>query len=330
VVTAPAVAEGIFVMPLDTPFSVGKVNTYLLTGGPLTLVDCGPNMGSVLTQLETQLTALGHRIEDIELIVLTHHHLDHAGLASTVVTRSGAELMCLDQLAPVLESWEAASVRSDDAAHALMLAHGVEAPVADALRSVANITRSFGASARVDRSLAAGEELVLGDRRLRVLHRPGHSITDTVLFDEAAGVALLGDHLLAQVSSNALLSGQVDPATGRRPEPLLRYRDSLRATRELEIKLGLTGHGEPVREHRALIDTRLAAQERRAANFLGLLADGPRSAHELAAARWGTVAITQAFLTLSEVLGHLGLLLAEGQIREDDSGPVVRFERVAN
>jgi glyoxylase-like metal-dependent hydrolase (beta-lactamase superfamily II) len=321
-------ADGIFVMAVDTPFAVGTVNTYLIEDDPLTLIDCGPNTGTALTQLEARLAELGRRLEEIELIFITHQHLDHAGLASTVAARSGAEVVCLDRLGPVLESWEEVSRSSDDEARALMLAHGVEAPVAEALRAVANITRAFGARVKPDRTLRAGEQLVLGSRRLRILHRPGHSPTDTVLLDEESRTALLGDHLLAHVSSNALLSGQIDPSTGRRPEPLLQYRASLQATRELEIDLGLTGHGAPVRDHRTLIDTRLAAQDRRAANFLGLLEHGPRSAHELATARWGTVAITQAFLTLSEVLGHLGLLLADGRIREDDSGPVVRFSRV--
>jgi hypothetical protein len=41
---------------------------------------------------------------------------------------------------------------------------------------------------------------------------------------------------------------------------------------------------------------------------------------------WGNVAVTQAFLTVSEVLGHLDLLLSEGQIAELDDGAVSRFE----
>ena len=42
---------------------------------------------------------------------------------------------------------------------------------------------------------------------------------------------------------------------------------------------------------------------------------------------WGNVAVTQAYLTLSEVLGHTDLLLNAGRVREavGDDG-VVRFE----
>ena len=57
----------------------------------------------------------------------------------------------------------------------------------------------------------------------------------------------------------------------------------------------------------------------------GLLESGPRSAYQLATLMWANVAVTQAFLTLSEVLGHLDLLVADGAVVEDDDGELVRF-----
>jgi hypothetical protein len=41
---------------------------------------------------------------------------------------------------------------------------------------------------------------------------------------------------------------------------------------------------------------------------------------------WGNVAVTQAFLTLSEVVGHVDLLIEAGLVREVEDGDVVRFE----
>jgi hypothetical protein len=90
-----------------------------------------------------------------------------------------------------------------------------------------------------------------------------------------------------------------------------------------EIVLG--GHGEPVTDHVALIDQRFAMHERRAEKILGLLGEEPRSAHAVAIALWGNVAVTQAFLTLCEVLGHVDLLLERGQVVEVQSGSVVVF-----
>jgi hypothetical protein len=41
---------------------------------------------------------------------------------------------------------------------------------------------------------------------------------------------------------------------------------------------------------------------------------------------WGNVAVTQAYLTLSEVLGHLDLLVAAGQAAEHERANVTVFE----
>ena len=58
--------------------------------------------------------------------------------------------------------------------------------------------------------------------------------------------------------------------------------------------------------------------ERRARKIGGLIAERPRSAYEIAQALWGNVAVTQAYLTLCEVLGHVDLLLEEGSVVEHE------------
>ena len=318
---------GIHCLAVPTPFAVGSVNAYLIEDEPLTLIDCGPNCATSLRDLERLLAATGHAAHELGLVVVTHQHMDHMGLAGVVAERSGAEVACLGLLAPYLENWDASAAADDDLAYEVMLRHGLDPSTAKALRSVARMVRGWGASVHVDRSLGDGETLPLAGRSVRVLHRPGHSPSDTVFHDERHAVLIAGDHLLPRVSSNALISRPLGGATpARRPQPLMQYRASLRATRELEAEVTLGGHGEPISDHRALIDKRLRLQDERAAELLRLLGDKPRSAHELARDLWDEVAITQAFLTLSEVLGHLDLLIDDGLVAEHDDGPVVRFE----
>ncbi|HTZ86059.1 MAG TPA: hypothetical protein VMB05_05260, partial [Solirubrobacteraceae bacterium] len=100
---------------------------------------------------------------------------------------------------------------------------------------------------------------------------------------------------------------------------------SLEATRELDLDLVLSGHGRPITDHVALIDERFRMHRRRAEKILRLISAEPRTAHEIAQELWGNVAVTQAFLTLSEVLGHADLLLRDGSIVEQESEGVVRF-----
>jgi hypothetical protein len=52
----------------------------------------------------------------------------------------------------------------------------------------------------------------------------------------------------------------------------------------------------------------------------------PRSAYEITQAALGNIAVTQAHLTLSEVLGHVDLLTNAGRVREVDRGGTAVFE----
>jgi glyoxylase-like metal-dependent hydrolase (beta-lactamase superfamily II) len=138
-------------LPIPTPFAVGRVNCYLIEDDPLTLVDTGPNSGKALDALERALREHGHRIEDLERIVITHQHLDHLGLVGILADRSGAEVCALDLLAPVMEEYGAHAEHDDELAGALMLRHGIPRDVVTALRSVSRSFRGWGGSAPVTR-----------------------------------------------------------------------------------------------------------------------------------------------------------------------------------
>jgi len=307
---------------------VGRVNAYLIEDSPLTLIDSGPNSGKALDELEQALAARGHAIEDIELLVVSHQHMDHFGLSSILARRSGAEVAALDKLAPFLAAYGHETDLEDRFAEQLMLRHGIPREVVTALRAVSAGFRAWGASVEVTRPLRDGSELKLRDRTLRVRHRPGHSPSDTVFLDEDRSILLAADHLIAHISSNPLLarplgcSGDYD---GPRPQALITYMESLRLTRAMELSLVLPGHGQPITDHVSLIDKRFRMHDRRAEKIYDLIALEPRTAHEIAQELWGNVAVTQAYLTLSEVLGHVDLLLADERVVEQEADGVVRF-----
>ena len=324
---APAAAVGIRRLAIPTPFAVGRVNVYLIEDEPLTLVDSGPNSGSSLDELERQLAALGHRVEELELILITHQHIDHIGLVEILRTRSGADVAAIDQLKPFVEGYREHATAEDEFATETMLRHGIPPEVVMALRAVSRGFRAWGARADVTRTLTDGEELRLRDRALRVAFRPGHSPTDTVFHDEERRVLLAADHLLAHISSNPLMTRPTDGEAP--PRALMTYLESLRRTRAMDVELVLPGHGQPITDHRSLIDARLELHRRRADKIHRLIAEaGPSTAHELAQRMWGDIAVTQAFLSLSEVIGHTDILESEGRVRQVEDDGVVRFEAV--
>jgi glyoxylase-like metal-dependent hydrolase (beta-lactamase superfamily II) len=323
-----AAEAGIHTLRIPTPFAVGRVNTYLIEDDPLTLVDSGPNSGKSLDELEHQLAERGHSIDDIELIVLTHQHIDHIGLVEIIVGHSGADVAAIDKMVHFIEHFGEDAGKDDEFASRIMLRNGIPEDVVQALRSVSAAFRSWGASAKITRPLRDGARLEFRDRVLDVMHRPGHSPSDTVFWDSERRILFAADHLIKHISSNPLISRPLAESTGQgRPKALVTYIESLRKTRELPAEIVLPGHGEPITDHVVLIDERLEFHQRRAEKIFDLIAEQPRSGYELAQALFGNVAVTQAYLTLSEVLGHVDLLLDDGRVAETERDGVVYFEK---
>lgn len=320
-----AALAGIHCLPVPTPFAVGRVNCYLIEDDPLTLIDTGPNSGIALDELTKLLSQRGHSIDDLELILITHQHLDHVGLVEILVEHSGAEVAALGAAAERLAAFDEDAELEDQFAVEVMLRNGIPKDVTVALQSVSRSYRSWGSHAIVTRPLEEGSEIALRDRRLQVLHRPGHSPSDTLFWDQERKILFAGDHLLSNISSNPLISRPLD-GSKTRTQSLVTYIESLRKTQETPAEIVFGGHGEPTTDHVALIDARIASHERRKEKIYRLIADRTQTGHEIAQAIWGNVAVTQAFLTLSEVIGHTDILVNEGRVREVDDGAVIRYE----
>jgi glyoxylase-like metal-dependent hydrolase (beta-lactamase superfamily II) len=318
---------------LPIPFPIGHVNAYLLRGDPLTLVDCGPHWPATLAALEAGLAAEGLRVEDIELLVLTHQHEDHAGLAGALRELTGCEVAAQADVGALLRDEPASRAREDGYETALMRLHGTPEDVLVTVDEASQDAREFSRSVVVDRPLGPGDELIAGSRRLAVHVRPGHSPTDTLLVDEDM-TAIMGDHLLAggpvATVSHRPPTGPADPRT--RTSALLAYRASLRETAQLGLRTGLPGHGETVEDPASAIRDRLALHERRADSVLRRLQAGPRTAWALVDEIWGGASVTRsdramsvAFIVLGDLLGSLDLLVEQGRAGFREEAGVLMF-----
>lgn len=324
--------DGVHQITLPVPYGVGTVNAWLLAGDPVTLVDAGPLMQETEAALDTGLAEHGVRVEDLELIVLTHQHADHTGQAGRLAERSGARVAGTARLAAYMADTTRSADADDAYSTAMMRRHGVSEPTVETLESISRAFRRYVGDAEITRVIADRGELVAGGRIWRVHERPGHSPTDTVLAGD--GLMITGDHLLGKISSNPVNHvpiGTPDPvalaASPDRPRTLIMYDDALAATAsEDRGELILPGHGETFSGARELIERRFGMTERRAEKILGALSE-PRTAAAIGREMWRHVPVTQAYLVLSEVLGHLDLLERRGAVVNEERDGVVVYAR---
>ena len=295
---------------------IGSVNSWLLPGDPVTLIDTGPRDDGALAALEAGLRREGLRVEDIELLLATHHHLDHVGLAAAIQRRSGASVAVLDRTADYAADYPAEIEEDRRFARALMAHHGAPEDVIAGTEAFWDYIRATTESFRADVRLADGDQIRAGGRSLRVVARPGHSTTDTLFVDDRDGIAFVGDHLLQRISSNTEICAP-DRAQDGRARSRLRYLENLERTQAMPLTRLLTGHGAPVTEHRRLVAARLRDHRRRCDRILALLSDGPRTAFDIAGGLWPRrTVMEQPLLVVWEVVGNLELLLAAGAVAE--------------
>jgi glyoxylase-like metal-dependent hydrolase (beta-lactamase superfamily II) len=307
---------------------LGGVNVWLLKGEPLALIDTGPANEAALGALEQELARCGVSLEEIELVILTHHHLDHTGLAAEIKQRSGARIAAHRATARWgLEYHE--RVREERRfTLALLAAHGV--PTEAIAETEAFFDRIVDQSRpfETDLLLSDGDTVRAGDRTLRTVFRPGHSTTDTLFVDEASDDAFVGDHLLANISSGVELMPTELPGEERR-RALLEYLGNLRKTEAMALQSCYPGHGPRIDDHRALIEQRIAFHHDRLDRILALVGSGYRTAFEIARQLWSPeTAETQPVLVTWEVLGHLDVLVNRGTVREETDELGVRSYRL--
>ena len=286
------------------------VNVWLLPGEPLTLVDTGPRSDAALAALETGLAAADVRLEDIELVLVTHHHADHAGLAATIQRRAGARVCAHEQLADYLVHLSERVAEEKEFFRGFLAEQGTPEHLRGTSTGYWRWLDASSEACVVDAPLAEGGTIVAGGRTLRVLHRPGHSETDTLFVDDADGEAFVGDHLLTTPAY-----AEQGPRTTR---PLARYLENLQRLAREDPGTLRTGHGDDVVDVGAAVAARVAAAERRCERIAELLRGNALTAFEIAGALWPAGRVEwDPVIAVSEVVGHLELLVERGAVVDD-------------
>ena len=303
-------------LPLPWP-GVPHVNAFAIAAvDGVVLVDTGLHEPGAMLQLERALYQAGLRVEHVRLLVCTHAHSDHYGLAAPIMERSGCELW----MHPDHEHMTKAARDPDRSfERRLEVARQSGVPAATlAEYESAGRGVGFGIAEIVtpDRDLVEGVEVDTDLGAWRVYETPGHAPSHVVLHQPERGLLLSGDHLLGRVS--------LYYDYGYTPDPAGEFLASLDVVDRLDVQLVLAGHGRPVRDARALAEANRQALHERLDRVRRAIADGPRTPFEIIPEVVETELppAMKVFWGLSETLIYLNHLERRGEAaRVDDAEP---------
>lgn len=307
---------------LPAPFRVGTVNVFLIKSTPLTLVDAGINTDEAFTALETGFRREGLALRDIEVVLLTHTHIDHVGLLGRLRSCANFTVYAHADATAGRLNHEETQEKSCQSALAVMREFGTPEELVQRAAAEQRMFREYAADAAVDQGLEDGQSV----GPYTVYHIPGHSANDLLYVDHAWRIAFTGDHVLPSVTPNSLLPR---PGPGEsRPKGLVQYCDSLRKTRSLDLDTCFPGHGGPITDHRAIIDSLFKRMDSRNRRVLTILGSQPHSVYEVARGLFPGADAAQMHLQLTAAAGHLDLLEEEGRVASGHRDGVLCFRAI--
>lgn len=306
---------------IPTPYAVGDVNAYLVKGDTLTLFDAGPKTEEAYDAIKWGIRAAGYELKDVEQVVLTHHHPDHAGWVDAFPHAAKLGHRYVDYFLRKEESFLA--YHQNFYAAQLRLA-GVPEKYIDKLIKVRGEIELFG-STPLTGFLVEGDD-VPGHPGLKTYETPGHAQSHIIFVEEATRECIGGDLLIERVSSNPLVEPPID-LSDVRPKSLLQYNASLKRLCDLDVAKIYTGHGDEVLNVVELVTERLLRQRERAMKVLEMIHE-PTSLFDVTKELFARIYMQQLGLTLSETLGQLDYLVDEGLATEIVQDGIIYYQKL--
>jgi glyoxylase-like metal-dependent hydrolase (beta-lactamase superfamily II) len=283
------------------------VNAWALrTADGLVLVDTGIHEPGALDELQRTLHQTGHSLADVRLLVCTHAHTDHYGLAEPIVEAAGCELWMHPHHEHMTRG-VADPERSLERRIEVARQSGV--PVEPLERWAAERRDSNPGIAGVvlpDRELLPGVEIQTDIGTWSVHETPGHAPSHVCLYEPSHRLLLSGDHLLGRVSLYF--------DYGWTPDPVAEFLGSLDEVDALDARLCLPGHGRPFTDVRAHVEANRAEVNGRVDAVLAALAEhGEPTAYDLIPIVFGEELARMMSWSLTLMLCYLGHLEATGR-----------------
>ena len=295
---------------------VPHVNAFAIAAGSgVVLVDTGLAEPGGLGRLEQALAQAGLSLEHVRLLVCTHAHSDHYGLAAPIMEASGSELW----MHPRHEHMTRAAKDPERSFERRLEVARQSGVPEQALREYQNARKGQGMGivkiVMPQRELVPGVVVETDLGPWDVHYTPGHAPSHIVLHQADSDMLISGDHLLGRVS--------LYYDYGWTPDPTGEFLQSLDDVEKLDARLCLAGHGRPFRDVRGHIEANRSAVAERIERVRSAIADEKRTPFEIVPSLLGEQELTPMMVNwgLSETLSYLRHLETLGEVEKVDDDP---------
>ncbi|MBN1539296.1 MAG: MBL fold metallo-hydrolase [Candidatus Thermoplasmatota archaeon] len=323
---AEEVEPGIFRIELPLPGNpLRSINSYVITGEDQNLIiDTGMNRPECVEVLDRELSSLDLDLSRTDVFV-THLHADHLGLAPHISRGRTKVHMGPDDI----DNINATGYWSRMLNFALKNGFPSVDPQ-EAIRKHPGYR--YGPLGPMNLVPAKdGDIFRVGDRRLRVVHTPGHTRGHNCLYEEKENILLSGDHILGDITPNiSCWTGEEDPLSD--------YLSSLKLVKGMEIDTVLPGHRSVVRDPRKRIDELVEHHKERAREVLDIIGGdamntfsiASRMTWDLTYKNFDEFPVMQKWFALGEAIAHIRYLETGGRVVREMTGDRIIYRAASS
>ncbi|MFC1838575.1 MBL fold metallo-hydrolase [Thermodesulfobacteriota bacterium] len=322
------------ITPIPIPFNevpfLLTSNVYALGREDITLIDAGPGIPGAIDFLKETMARQGLKFENIRRIILTHGHMDHFGLTSTILKE-------LDHAVEIFihpeELWKVTTEFFNqeiwlDEMKWLQKQAGIPD---DAMEIMIRNVRKYYSIAKPIDDLKPMEdnELFSGDGyNLKIVYAPGHAPGLCCIYETEHKVLFSSDHILKNLTPKPIMPLSREKLRDMGYRSLIAYEKSLDRVSRMDVQYIFPGHGEwisdmnPVieqyrKDHSQRRDLVWQAVNRKESPLYYLVKDVFPHAEK-----------DDLFIALSELISHLEVLVQKGRAEIIDQGPPVIYRAI--
>jgi glyoxylase-like metal-dependent hydrolase (beta-lactamase superfamily II) len=318
------ITENVFQIILSH-LNIRETNAYLIQDEKLTLIDSGHPFQDSVNMLEEALGKLGYGFEDIDCIIYTHPHIDHAGGGLHISNNHNhivhiSHAKATEHLVDFNEDYHRFVGMTEN-----FIDIKAKGAPPELIREVKDFFNQFyindqNLGIKIDKTVDNGDSLKLGKTQLQVLHTPSHTSSDISLYEPEQKLLFTGDFILERGSSllSYLTESDVD-----------NYLTSLKKVEGLDVDVILTGHGNRVADTKRIIKRSFRYSDLIENNIMNLLAEDKKTIHEivlcLLKGNLGEFIIWYRYLCMVDT--YLNKLLREKKVFETTMNDNIYYHR---
>ncbi len=319
-------------LPISIPFheksaNLITANIYALGTGPIVLIDAGFKFSGNLSYLEEKLNLGGFGFDDIEKIILTHGHVDHFGLVTSIRKAAKRSIECFlhpdDRFHVSNQSFKNSFWNNEK--EKFLIRCGVPDPEINNIRSDFTYFQNLADPINDFSYLKEGDHFSGNNYNLKVIHTPGHSPGSCCFYELNKKMLFTGDVIIGHITPNPFVETDKELLNLKDYQSLQAYMDSLEKLKKLKPNYVFPGHGKPVeslldlilfyfKHNRQRMDFIRDILQKKAGPIYPLLKDVFPNMHK-----------EDLYMALSDLFSHMEILVNQGKAILVDIGPPERY-----